>query len=274
MKRAKGRGKKINSFGSMVLLIGLLNLSSLFLVPPAYGAGQRLPVYGYKVIRVFPHDPEAFTQGLAFHRGFLYEGTGLLGKSSLRKVELESGKILQEQRLSAEMFGEGITIWQERIIQLTWRSGIGFVYDLTSFHLLDQFTYPTEGWGLTQDGRNLIMSDGTSFLYFLNPRTFREVRRIQVRDRGIPIQHLNELEYIKGEIFANVYPSSRVVRISPKSGQVKGWIDFSGLGKMETGRPSDQVLNGIAYDPEKDRIWVTGKNWPRLFEVKPVLKRP
>lgn len=272
-----GKEPRSEAFNGGLKLVTLLTFILFFfpvLIPIASEAGQGVPVYGYKVVRVLPHDPQAFTQGLVFHQGFLYEGTGLLGKSSLRRVELESGKILREHRLSKELFGEGIAIWKERIIQLTWRSGVGLVYDRSTFRLLNQFTYPGEGWGLTQNGRNLIMSNGTSFLFFLDPHTFQEVRRIQVRDRGIPIQHLNELEYIRGEILANVFPTDRVVRICPETGRVRGWIDFSGLRKTELPIQNDQVLNGIAFDAEKNRMWVTGKNWPNLFEIKLVTEKP
>ncbi len=228
----------------------------------------NVPVFGYKVIKVFPHDPEAFTQGLVFHNGVLYEGTGLLGKSSLRKVDPETGRILKLVQLPDQLFGEGITLWEDKIIQLTWRSGIGLVYDRERFRLLKKFRYFSEGWGITQDGKQLIMSDGTSFLYFWDPHSFKEVKRIQVRDRGIPITMLNELEYIKGEIFANVYLTDKIVRISPETGQVTGWIDLQGLlpAKDRTGKVD--VLNGIAYDARRDRILVTGKYWPKLFEIR------
>ena len=200
--------------------------------------GSSVPVFGYKVIKVYPHDPEAYTQGLVFHQGVLYEGTGLLGKSSLRKVDPETGRILKLVPLPDQLFGEGITLWEDKIIQLTWRSGIGLVYDRERFRLLKKFRYFSEGWGITQDGKQLIMSDGTSFLYFWDPHSFKEVKRIQVRDRGIPITMLNELEYIKGEIFANVYLTDRIARISPETGLVTGWIDLQGLlsAKDRTGK--------------------------------------
>lgn len=228
---------------------------------------NKAPVWGYKVIHSFPHDPKAFTQGLVYDRGFLYEGTGLSGKSTLRKVELKTGKVLQLIETPDRLFGEGVTLWEDTIIQLTWKSKIGLVYDRQTFQVLKKFFYPTEGWGITQDGNHLIMSDGSSFLYFLDPYTFKVVRRIQVRDEGIPIAFLNELEYIKDEIYANVYLTDRIVRISPESGLVTGWIDLQGLLPAKDRRQGVDVLNGIAYDPRGDRIFVTGKFWPKLFEI-------
>ena len=227
-----------------------------------------MPVFSYKVVHVFPHDPKAFTQGLVFHQGFLYEGTGLLGKSSLRKVELATGRIVKLYQLSYQLFGEGITLWQNNLIQLTWKSRTGFVYDRRTFRLLKKFSYPTEGWGITQDGKHLIMSDGTSSLYFLDPYNFKEVKRIQVQDRGLPITLLNELEYIKGEIYANVYLTERIVRISPETGRVTGWIDLQGLLPQKDRAQGVDVLNGIAYDAQENRIFVSGKYWPKLFEIQ------
>ena len=227
-------------------------------------------VYTYKVVKDYPHDREAFTEGLAFENGFLYEGTGLNGSSTLRKVELETGNILQLHKLPAEFFGEGVTIYRDRIIQLTYRSNVGFVYNKDSFELLQKFDYPTEGWGLTNDGKHLIMSDGTSALYFLDPQTFREVSRINVHDKNGPVSGLNELEYVKGEIYANVWPTERIARIDPGTGSVVGWIYLKGLSNLPN-ENRDNVLNGIAYDPAGDRLFVTGKFWPKLFEIKLVL---
>jgi glutamine cyclotransferase len=264
--------KKQNSILKL-LVFGLVLFGSLLLLPfsiqkRADGSGTATPVYDYKIVKVFPHDPEAFTQGLVFHQGALYEGTGLSGKSTLRKVDPKTGRILKMVQLPDQYFGEGITLWEDKIIQLTWRSGVGLVYDRETFRLLKRFNFFTEGWGITHDGKQLIMSDGTSFLYFWDPDSFKEIKRIQVQDRGIPITRLNELEYIKGEIFANVYLTDRIVRISPQTGRVTGWIDLRGLlsAKDQT-RPVD-VLNGIAYDARKDRILVTGKYWPNLFEIR------
>ena len=226
------------------------------------------PVYGFEIVNTYPHDRAAFTQGLFYDQGELYEGTGLNGASSMRRVELETGKILQIQDLDSRYFGEGLALWDDRLIQLTWRSQVGFIYDRKTFQKLGQFTYRTEGWGLTQDGQNLIMSDGSNNLYFLDPNTFGEVKRISVQDQGKPIERLNELEYIKGEIFANVWLTDRIVRISPTTGEVLGWIDCTGLIDSKLLNSSDAVLNGIAYDAEHDRLFVTGKFWPQLFEIK------
>jgi glutamine cyclotransferase len=255
------------------VIFGLILCWSLLLFPfllqqKAESSGSTVPVFSYKVLRVFPHDPTAFTQGLAFHQGFLYEGTGLFGKSSLRKVKLETGRIVKLYQLPYQLFGEGITLWQNNLIQLTWKTRTGFVYDRGTFQLHKKFTYPTEGWGITQDGKHLIMSDGTSFLYFLDPYNFKEIKRIQVHDRDLPITLLNELEFIKGEIYANVYLTDRIVRISPETGRVTGWIDLNGLLPLKDRDQGVDVLNGIAYDAQRNRIFVTGKYWPKLFEIQ------
>jgi glutamine cyclotransferase len=270
---ARGKNRKTESPKRKTNIIRLILFLNLLVFPfslhqKAESSGSTVPVFGFKVVRVFPHDPKAFTQGLVFHQGFLYEGTGLLGKSSLRKVELETGRIVKLYQLSYQLFGEGITLWQNNIIQLTWKSRTGFVYDRRTFRLLKKFSYPTEGWGITQDGKHLIMSDGTSFLYFLDPYNFKEVKRIQVQDRGLSITLLNELEYIKGEIYANVYLTDRIVRISPETGRVTGWIDLQGLLPTKDRAQGVDVLNGIAYDAQGNRIFVTGKYWPKLFEIQ------
>ncbi len=227
-----------------------------------------IPVYTYKVINTYPHDRNAFTQGLVFEDGVLYEGTGIHGRSSLRKVELGTGDILQIRELPARFFGEGITVYRNKIIQLTWRSNVGFVYNKDSLELLQDFNYPTEGWGITHDEKRLIMSDGTSTLHVLNPEKFKEIDRIEVCDNNGPVTGLNELEYIQGEIYANVWPTNRIARIALQTGQVTGWIDLEGLlGPEERSKPID-VLNGIAYDAKDDRLFVTGKLWPKLFEIK------
>jgi len=228
------------------------------------------PVYGYQIIHTFPHDPAAYTEGLVFDSGFLYEGTGLDGQSTLRKTQLETGEVLQRHDLSPDVFGEGITIFGDRIIQLTWKSQLGYVYDKRTFRLLREFTYPTEGWGITQDGKNLIMSDGTATLYFLNPDTFERTGRVEVHSDTGPVTRLNELEYVDGEIYANVWQTDRIARIAPDTGQVLGWIDLSGLLNAQERRTPVDVLNGIAYDAEHNRLFVTGKLWPKLFEIKRV----
>lgn len=223
------------------------------------------PVQGYRVINSYPHDPGAFTQGLFFHDGFLYEGTGLHGRSSIRKVELETGRIVQAVELPEEFFGEGITVWGDRLIAITWQEQTAFVLDLKTFKLWRKFSYTGEGWGLTQNGRELIMSDGSAELRFLDPQNFRELRRLRVTAGGKPVAQLNELEWVDGEIYANVWQSDRIARIDPKTGHVKAWINLAGLLPQRNG--SDDVLNGIAYDAKRKRLFVTGKLWPRLFEI-------
>jgi glutamine cyclotransferase len=230
--------------------------------------GAPTPICGYEIVNVYPHDRDAFTQGLIFQDGVLYEGTGRRGRSTLRKVDLESGQVLQLYNLPAQFFGEGVTIYGDRIFQLTWQSHVGFVYDEKSFELLQEFHYPSEGWGLTHDGARLIMSDGTATLHFLDPETQREIGRIEVFDEGRPVTRLNELEYVRGEIYANVWQTDRVARIDPHTGQVTGWIELAGLLSPEDYAQPVDVLNGIAYDAENERLFVTGKLWPKLFEIK------
>ncbi|MDY7018909.1 MAG: glutaminyl-peptide cyclotransferase [Chloroflexota bacterium] len=227
-----------------------------------------IPVYTYKVINAYPHDRNAFTQGLVFENGFLYEGTGLHGRSTLRRVELETGDILQIRNLPARFFGEGVTTYGNKIVQLTWRSNVGFVYDKDSFELLREFNYQTEGWGITHDGKRLIMSDGTSTLHFLEPETFEEISQIEVYDNDGPVTRLNELEYIQGEIYANVWQTDNIAKIKPQTGQVIGWVELEGLLSLEDRSEPVGVLNGIAYDAKRDRLFVTGKLWPKLFEIE------
>lgn len=222
----------------------------------------------YKVVATYPHDRNAFTQGLVIDDGVLYEGTGLNGRSSLRRVDLASGAVLQSVPLDQQYFGEGITVWGDQIIQLTWKSQQGFVYDKTTFERLKTFNYPGEGWGLTRDDHSLIMSDGTPVIRFLDPVTLQETRRIIVTENGQPVIKLNELEYVGGEILAHVWQTDRIVRISPNDGRVIGWIDLSGLLSAEDRQQPVDVLNGIAYDARHDRLYVTGKLWPKLFEIE------
>jgi glutamine cyclotransferase len=229
---------------------------------------QGSTLQGIRVVNAYLHDPNAFTQGLVFHRGYIYEGTGISGQSSIRKVELKTGRVLKSQALPAEYFGEGITICRNRLIQLTWQSHTGFVYDIQSFRLLQTFSYPTEGWGITCDGIHLIMSDGTAVLRFLDARTYKTVKQIEVRDRGRSLPNINELEYVKGEIYANVWGTDYIVRISPRTGQVLGWIDLRDLYRYVGAGRNIDVLNGIAYDAKSDRLFVTGKYWPNLFEIR------
>jgi glutaminyl-peptide cyclotransferase len=235
-----------------------------------YPGGQRLqgaPVSRYEIVRTYPHDRAAFTQGLFFLDGFLYEGTGLNGQSGIRKVRLENGEVVQVRKLESDYFGEGIAAVGDAIVQLTWQAGVGFVYDRATFERRRSFTYEGEGWGLTYDGTRLIMSDGTPVLRFLDPKTFKVIGRLEVKDGGRPVDDLNELEMVKGEIFANVWSTDRIARISPKTGAVTGWIDLRGLLSPADAAGVD-VLNGIAYDAAHDRLFVTGKLWPKLFEIR------
>jgi glutamine cyclotransferase len=232
---------------------------------------QDVPVYKCKIINNYPHDRNAFTQGLVFENNHLYEGTGLYGHSSLRKIQLETGTLLQVRNLSDQYFGEGITIYQNKIMQLTWKNNIGFVYDKDNFHKIQEFHYPNEGWGITTDGKHLIMSDGTSTLHFIDPETFEEIRQIQVFSKEGPVKNLNELEYVKGEIYANVWQTNLIALISPATGQITGWIDVTELQNLENDNPTS-IPNGIAYDHKNDRLFVTGKLWSKIFEIELVLQ--
>jgi len=233
---------------------------------------QRPPEYIFKVIRTFPHDSDAFTQGLAYRDGFLYEGTGLNGRSSLRKVQLETGKVVQRINLASDYFGEGIAVLNNQIFQLTWQSHIGFVYDVNDFHLLRRFSYSGEGWGLATDGHDLYMSDGTPEIRVLDPATFSEKRRFTVHDGSTRIKELNELEWVEGELFANIWQTDRIARISPQTGDVVGWIDLKGLLSPVYSTEQGAVLNGIAYDSARKRLFVTGKLWPNIFEIRLIAK--
>ena len=251
------------------LRLVMFGLLSAVLSPCAGGnLPDEPPVYSYEIVQAYPHDPAAFTQGLVFEGGFLYEGTGGYGSSTLRRVELETGAVLQLRELSDQYFGEGITVVGDTLIQLTWTTNIGFVYALHDFELLRDFTYSYQGWGITHDGSRLIVSDGTAALRFLDPETFEELSRVSVYDRSGPVERLNELEYVKGEIYANVWQTDLIARIDPQTGAVTGWIDLTGI--LDTTDRDDQVdvLNGIAYDEAGNRLFVTGKLWPRLFEIE------
>jgi len=229
------------------------------------------PEYGFKIIHVFPHDRTAFTEGLEYHDGFLYESTGLEGKSVLRKVRLETGQPLQEIRLPAEIFGEGITMIHSQMVQLTYKTEIGYVYDAATFKQLRTFTYRGQGWSLTNDGSRIFMDDGTAQIRIWGIETLQEKKRITVHDGVRPIDQLNELEWVKGELYANVWHSDRIARISPSDGRVVGWIDLKGI-LPSSDREGIDVLNGIAYDAQGDRLFVTGKLWPKLFEIKLIPK--
>jgi glutaminyl-peptide cyclotransferase len=228
-------------------------------------------LYGFKVIAAYPHDPGAYTQGLVIDRGRLYEGTGQYGASSIRRVDLNSGHVEKIHAIGNEYFGEGIAILGNRLYELTWKNGLAFVYDLDTFNVVQTLQYPTEGWGLTHDGEHLILSDGSATLRFLDPATFKTVREITVRDGEQPVPKLNELEYVEGEIWSNVWYDDRIARISPADGRVLGWIDLAEL-YPHSARRGDDVLNGIAYDAHARRLFVTGKNWPQLFEIDVVRK--
>jgi glutaminyl-peptide cyclotransferase len=235
--------------------------------PTASTGTEQTARYGYRVVQVFPHDPKAFTQGLLFRDGFLYESTGLVGQSELRKVKLETGEVIEHRAVDAQHFAEGLADFGDRLFQLTWRSQIGFVYGLRDFKPQRTFTYSGEGWGLASDSKRLIMSDGTATLRFIDPESLRETGRLAVTEQGRPISNLNELEVVKGQILANVWQSDHIVIIEPSDGRVAGRIDLTGLLPFED-RPGVDVLNGIAWDSARDRLFVTGKWWPKLFEIK------
>jgi glutaminyl-peptide cyclotransferase len=251
----------------------LAAIAQLLLGQPAPTSHVSRPAeYTFKIVRTFPHDSSAFTQGLAYHDGFLYEGTGLKGHSSLRKVRLETGEVIQSIDLAPQFFGEGITVLKNQVIQLTWQSQIGFIYRLSDFQLLRRFAYSGEGWGLATDGREIFMSDGTPEIRVLDPDTLAEKRRFTVRDGNTRVKELNELEFVDGEIFSNVWQTDRIARISPQNGEVVGWIDLKGLLSPVYQLESGAVLNGIAYDPARKRLFVTGKLWPKIFEIQLVPK--
>jgi glutaminyl-peptide cyclotransferase len=234
---------------------------------PTDNAGPA-PVHGYEVVNTFPHDPRAFTQGLVFHDGALLESTGQYGESTLRRVELKTGKVLKQVKIEPQYFAEGLALLGGKLYQLTWQNKRGFVYDPQSFERRGEFRFDGEGWGLTHDGRSLILSDGTNQLRFIDPETFRVTRTVNVFDRGQPLRDLNELEYVRGEIYANVWHDDRIVRIDPQTGRVLGWVDLAGIIPRSELRDEEAVLNGIAYDADGDRLFVTGKLWPKLFEIR------
>lgn len=249
--------------------IGLaLALVSCTPCPPGAGAGPCGNGCGYEVVNVYPHDPSAFTQGLQYADGKLYESTGLEGQSTLRRVALETGAVELRQPLAAKYFGEGLAVLGDRIIQLTWQNGEALIYDRASLQQTGSWSYDTEGWGLTHDGTRLIMSDGSATLYFRSPEDFRELGRVEVRDGNGLVRRLNELEYIDGLVYANVWETDRIVIIDPADGKVRGQIDLSGLLPAADRGLDTNVLNGIAYDAEGKRLFVTGKRWPKLFEIR------
>jgi glutamine cyclotransferase len=260
----------VNSRRSALARLSPLLFLTVFACRNEIHAAASAPVSGFEVVQSWPHDPNAFTQGLVYRDGKLYEGTGLNGQSSLREVELETGAVLRRHDLAREYFGEGIDFFKGRLYQLTWRSHVGFIYDAATFQQVGQFNYATEGWGLTDDGTSLILSDGTSTLRFLDPQTLTVQRSITVTDDGRQVSELNELEYIKGEVYANVWRTDSIARIDPATGRVTGWIDLTGLLKDEDRTGNEDVLNGIAYDSARDRLIVTGKHWPKMFQIRTV----
>jgi len=274
LKWITGRWPTVLCLCLMPLVMGLGG--DRFQICPRQGMEQRIPgradLHHYRVIRSYPHDRGAFTQGLVYDGGFFYEGTGLHGRSTLRKVDPASGRVLKEIGLSPSHFGEGVTVLGDRIFQITWQSRVGFVYDKTSFGLLRKFSYAHEGWGITHDGKRLIMSDGTSVLHLLDPKDLHETGILRVRDDRGPVEGLNELEYVRGAIYANVWPTDDIAVIDSRTGRVTAWIDLRGLLAKEDLQGVD-VPNGIAYDAEGDRLFVTGKFWPKLFEIK-LIRQP
>jgi glutamine cyclotransferase len=256
-------------FAVIIVLILFVWINNSFNtnIDPKKPSENKTINYTYQIINVYPHDESAFTQGLVFEDGILYEGTGLYGESTLRKVDLETGNVTQIHYLSSELFGEGITIFENKIIQLTWKNNLGIVYDRNSFEKLNQFEYSTEGWGITHNGTLLIMSDGTNQLYFLDPTTYQTVNQIEVSDDTGPITQLNELEYINGTIYANIWFEDKIATINPETGKVTGWINLTSLKEILNQTTRD-VLNGIAYDNKENRLFVTGKKWSKLFEIQ------
>ena len=236
-----------------------------------------VPEYTFEVVHSYPHDRTAFTEGLFYLDGFLYESTGIEGASSVRKVRLETGEVVQRHDLPSAYFGEGIIQWKDRLIQLTYKTEVGFVYNLSTFATERRFEYPGEGWAMTQDGKNIFMSDGTAQIRIWDPETLQELRRITVTDQGQPVPNVNELEWVKGEIYANIWETDRIARIDPATGRVVGWIDLAGLlspNERLAGPEGTDVLNGIAYDAKGNRLFVTGKRWPKLFEIRLVRRSP
>ena len=241
-----------------------------FVLLPILPACAEVPVFGYKVVKTYPHDTGAYTEGLFWHSGYLYESTGEVGRSSIRKVDLETGETLKKKALMPPYYGEGIIALKDKLYQLTWQSGKGFIYDFNTFEKTGEFSYSGQGWGMTTDGKHLLMSDGTPRIRVLDPDTLEVVRRITVTWDGHEVGNINELEWIKGEIWANIWLTHRIARIDPKTGVIGSFIDLAGLAPKadEVRDPSNAVLNGIAYDRQRDRIFVTGKNWPHLYQIK------
>lgn len=255
-------------WGITAVAVTAFGLVTACTAAPPDSAQTKAPLQAIKIVKSFAHDPQAFTQGLLFDGGFLYESTGKEGFSSVRKVDLETGGVLKIQRLAPVYFGEGLALVGNKLIQLTWLHGKGFVYNKETFRLEGDFNFAPEGWGLTYDGKRLILSDGSSELRFLDPVTFKETGRLAVTDGGAPVENLNELEVVRGEILANVWMKNVIARIDPATGRVKGWLDLDTLVKANRSYDTDAVLNGIAYDAKGDRLFVTGKLWSKLYEIR------
>ena len=252
-----------------LIAAALLAAATALAAPAGAAPPKPIPVYGVQVVHAFPHDINAFTEGLFYLDGYLYESTGLVGHSSVRKVKLETGQVVQRATLTPDMFGEGIAPWNGRLVGLTWKAQVGYVLELDSFDTKGQFNYPGEGWGLTHDDAEMVMSDGTADIRFLNPTTLVETHRIHVTAQGRPVEQLNELEWVDGEIYANIWQTDRIARIDPRTGDVVGWIDCKGLlPKKDFIAEHTDVLNGIAYDAARKRLFVTGKFWPKVFEIR------
>ncbi|HOW57472.1 MAG TPA: glutaminyl-peptide cyclotransferase [Smithellaceae bacterium] len=257
---------------ALAVFVSLLTADLLAAAEKKFHHVAAAPVATVKIVNSFPHDKDAFTEGLLFHQGYFYESTGLQGQSSLRKVEIKSGKIIQEINLAHEYFGEGMTILGNKIYLLTWQNKTVFIYNLRDMQKTGVFHYEGEGWGLTTDGKNLWMSDGGEVITCRHPLSFAIIGKIIVRDGDKPVKNLNELEFVRGEIWANVFMEDVIVRISPRSGKVLGWIDLQPLYSALPAMERRDVLNGIAYDREKNRIFVTGKFWSKVFEIKVIEK--
>jgi len=259
------------SFIAVSVILAIVVLGTLlvvFLGNNAPSANNGLKNYSYSLVNTYPHDTNSFTEGLVYSEGYLYESSGSFnGPSSLRRVDIITGNILQEYTLPSQYFGEGIAIVNDTVIQLTWQSHVGFVYDKKTFAVIGNFSYPTEGWGLTFDGRHLIMSDGTPNLYFLDPATFERTGQVQVRDGNVSVTEINSLDYINGAVYANIWHTNKIAVINPQTGQVKAWIDLTGLPAENNSNP-EAVLNGIAHDQANNRLFVTGKDWPSLYQIK------
>lgn len=257
--------------GSLLLGLGVVLIAaSCFL---AWNRMREKPwIQGFRVVKEYPHDPSAYTQGLIFDNGVFQESTGRYGFSSVRTVEIETGKVLRKTDVPSKYFAEGLALVGEKLIQITWKEGIATIYERGTLKALDQFEYEGEGWGLVFDGTNLVMSDGSEFLFFRDPTTFKEVRRVRVLSKGVPLEELNELEIVEGEVWANVWKKDYIARIDPKTGEVLGFVDLAGIFDRRSVPDSDAVLNGIAYDPKSKRLFVTGKLWPKVFEIEVVPK--